>query len=116
MDTLKEVKAIVRTDSVPSLIRVLESRGVTRFFISHIHVLGAGVDPERFRLSLDEGKAYSEKAKIEFVCKAEAVDVILDDIRVAAGTRHRGDGIIAVSNLDRIMNVHTGDEGYLALL
>ncbi len=116
MSELREIKAIVRTDSVAKLVRALEGRGVTRLFVSHIHVLGAGVDPEHFRLSMEEGAAYSEKAKIEFVCDEDEVDLLLTAIRDEAATGHRGDGVIAVTDVDRIVNIRTGDEDHLALL
>ena len=116
MSTLKEITAIVRRDSVASLVRALEKRGVTRLFVSHVHAIGAGVDPEHFRLSMEEGETFSEKAKIEFVCKREDVDELLNAIRHESGTGHRGDGVITVADVNRIVNIRTGAEDYLALL
>jgi nitrogen regulatory protein PII len=42
MNELKEIKAIVRNDSVPDLIHALKGAEITRFFVSRIHALGAG--------------------------------------------------------------------------
>ncbi len=75
---------------------------MTRLFVSHIHVLGAGVDSEHLRLSMEEGQAFSGKAKIELICEADEVDEFLAVVRDEAATAHRGDGVIAVTNLDRI--------------
>jgi hypothetical protein len=52
MNELKEVKAIVRNDSVPDLIQALKGAEITRFFVSRIHALGAGVEPEDYKLSV----------------------------------------------------------------
>jgi hypothetical protein len=46
MTDLREVRAVVRVDCVPELLAALKGAASTRFFVSRIHALGAGVDPE----------------------------------------------------------------------
>lgn len=81
MERMKDVKAIVRVELVAELIRALQNADVDRFYVSRVHAFGAGVDPEDFRPSLDEGGSYTEKAKVEFLCRAECVDDLVDVIR-----------------------------------
>ena len=116
MNDLKEIKAIVRNDCVPDLVHALKGAEITRFFVSRIHALGAGVDPEDYKLSLDDGEAYTEKAKVEFLCPTERTDSILDVIREWACTGHRGDGVVVVSDVADIVNVRTGDRDLIALI
>lgn len=116
MSTLKEMKTIVRTDTVARLVEALEKEGVTRFWISHIHSIGTGVDPEDFRLSFDDGGSYTEKAKIEFLVRADRADMIVDLIRTHCGTGHRGDGVVVVTDVDTVINVRTGARDRLGLL
>lgn len=116
MHALKEIKAVVRRDCVPELIRALKGADITRFFVSRIHALGAGVDPEDYKLSLDDGEAYTEKAKVEFLCGAEEAEAIVALIREWARTGHRGDGVVIVSNVSDVVNVRTGDRNHIALI
>ncbi|MGE0158679.1 MAG: P-II family nitrogen regulator [Gemmatimonadales bacterium] len=113
---LREIKAIVRKDCVPDLVRALSDAEVTRFFVSRIHALGAGVDPEDYKLSLEDGEAYTEKAKVEFLCPADRLDTALELVREWARTGHRGDGVVIVSDVADVVNVRTGDRDLIALI
>lgn len=113
---MKEIKAIVRTERVQAVVKALENAGVARLLICHVHSLGAGVDPEDFRISFEEGATYTEKCKVEVVCEDDAVDDVVQIISETARTGHPGDGIVIVSPVERVTNVRTGDEGALALV
>lgn len=113
---LREIKTIVRTESVARLLEALQDAGVTRFWISHVHSVGAGVDPEDFRVSFEDGGTYSEKAKVEFVADASEIDALIEVIRQHGGTGHRGDGVVLVTDVAHVVNVRTGDRDRLALL
>ncbi len=116
MSAMKYVRAIVRTDCLSRLVQVLKEAKAIRFYVSRVHALGAGVDPEDFRVSMDEGEAYTEKTKVEFLCLAERVDELVEVIRASAQTGHRGDGVIIVSDVTDVVNVRTGDHDRVALL
>ncbi len=113
---MKELKTITRTDSVARLVAALKTAGITRLWVSHVHSIGAGVDPEDYRLSFDEGGTYTEKAKVEFVAPADEVDALLEVIREYGGTGHRGDGVVVLTDVSGVVNVRTGDRDRLALL
>ncbi len=113
---LKELTTIVRTESVAHLVSELEKFDVTRFWVSHVHALGAGVDPGDYRVSFEDGGAYSEKARVEFIVDQEALEAALAVIRDHCATGRRGDGVVVVSDIDTVVNVRTGDRNRLALL
>lgn len=113
---MKLVKAIVRTERVARVVAGLREAGVPRLTISHVHAIGSGVDPRDYRLSIESGSAYTEKAKIELICKAEDADRVVAVIRELARTGERGDGIVAVQEVERCVKIRTGDENALALL
>lgn len=113
---MKEIKAIVRTERVQAVVKALENAGVARLLICHVHSIGAGVDPEDFRVSFEEGTTYTEKCKVEVVCEDDLVGVVVGAIAAAAKTGHPGDGIVIVSPVERVTNVRTGDDGALALV
>lgn len=113
---MKEIKAIVRKERLQDVVTALRNEGVPRLTILHVHSLGSGVDPEHYRMSFEEGGAFTEKARIELVCRATDVDRLIAAIRREARTGHRGDGVIFVTHVDRAVKIRTGDEDVLALL
>lgn len=113
---MKEVKIVLRTDRVDRVVRALTGADLPRFHVSHVHVLGAGVDPEDAHVSMEEGSTYTEKARIELFCRADDVDRVVGLVREHAATGERGDGVIAVTPLERIVSIRTGDEELLAIV
>ncbi|NIQ52024.1 MAG: P-II family nitrogen regulator, partial [Gammaproteobacteria bacterium] len=71
---------------------------------------------EHFRSSFQEGTTYTEKSKVEVICRDDSVDAIVSALMSAAHTGHPGDGIIIVSDVERVVKVRTGEEGPLALV
>lgn len=116
MSEMRHVTTIVRTNRLSGLVQGLKEARVTRFYVSRVHALGAGVDPEEFRVSMDEGEAYTEKSKVEFLCLVDRVGELVEVIRTCAHTGHRGDGVILVSKLSDVVSVRTGDHDLVALL
>ncbi len=116
MRPMKDVKAIVRTECVADLIQALEKAGVQRIYVSHVHAFGAGVDPQDLHPSMDEGEAYTEKAKVEFVCGTDDVETLTTLIRARGCTGHRGDGLVIVSDVSDVVSVRTGEHDGIALL
>lgn len=113
---MKEVKAIVRRDRLEAVVRGLREAGVTRLWTSDVHAIGHGIDPVEAHVSADEGAEFMEKAKLEVFCRGEHLDEVVRVIRARGRTGHRGDGVIAVTPLERCVNVRTGDEELLAVL
>jgi len=116
MKAMKDVKAIVRTECVADLIRALKDEGVLRIYVTHVHAFGAGVDPRDLHPSMDEGEAYTEKAKVEFVCAADDVEALVEHVRQRGCTGHRGDGLVVVSDVADVVSVRTGEHDGVALL
>lgn len=116
MSEMREVKAIVRTDTVARVVEALQRAGVTRLWVCHVHSLGAGVDPRDCRPSFEEGTSHTEKARIEFLARADEVEALVEVVREYAATGHRGDGVVVASNVSDVVSVRTGDHDALALL
>lgn len=113
---MKEVKAIVRKERVDAVVHALRSAGVARLWTSHVRALGYGVDPDEAHVALEEGTEFMEKAKVELYCRAVELEEVIRLVREQASTGHRGDGVIAVTPLERLVSVRTGDEEFLAVL
>ncbi len=113
---MKRIEAIVRVERVAPVVAALREAGVPRLTVSHVHALGSGVDPEDYRLSFEDEAAYTEKAKILLVCPAERVDRVVEVVRRDGRTGHRGDGVVFVSDVERVVKIRTGVEDALALM
>jgi len=113
---MREVKIVLRRDCVDAVVLKLREADIPRFHVSHVHVLGAGVDPEDSRLSLEEGTRYTDKSKIEVFCRAADVQRIVEIVCEHAATGHRGDGLVAVTPIERIVSIRTGEEDVLAVV
>jgi len=113
---MQEIKAFLRMERAQSVVVALRNAGVPRLTLSHMHSLGSGVDPEHYRLSFEEGSAFTEKVRLELVCRAQDVDRFVEIILREARTGHRGDGVVFISGVDRAVKIRNGDEGVLALL
>jgi len=111
-----EVKIVLRRNRADPVLHALRDADIARIHVSHVHVLGAGVDPGDSHLSLEEGTHYTDKVKIEVFCRAADVDAVVEIVREHAATGHRGDGIIAVTPLNGVIGIRTGAEGLLAVV
>jgi nitrogen regulatory protein P-II 1 len=113
---MKEVKAFVRPTDLPEIIHDLIAAGAHRVHTSQVHVVGAGVDDVDYRVSLSEGTSYTDLTKLEVLARADKIEALVEVLRNLAGTGKHGDGIIVVTDVDRIVSVRTGDEGEAALV
>ena len=75
--------------------------------------VGAGVDPEGYRVSAEAGESYSRKKVLEFFRHSSAEEVLIDLVRDCARTGHRGDGIIITSDVGELVNIRTGEEAFM---
>lgn len=113
--SFKQIQTTLRSERLPGLISCLKKRGTSRLFAWHAHALASTVDPQRYRLSIEEGCAYSDMSVLTFFCEERVLDELIGVIREHASTGHSGDGLIVVSDVERIVSVRTGEEGVLAL-
>ncbi len=97
------------------IVCALKEAGVPRFTVTRVHAIGAGVDPEAVKLSWDEGSEYADKAIVQFVCGDERCAELVTVIANAARTRRRGDGIVTVHPVNRIVKIRTRETGLEAL-
>jgi nitrogen regulatory protein P-II 1 len=113
--TMKEIKCFIRRSRVDEVVHGLKAIGVKAMSITSVEGVGAFVDPAHGELSLDYITTYSRIYKIEVVCRAEDVDLIVATIQRLAHTGERGDGAIFVSTVDRAVKIRSGEEGCFIL-
>ncbi len=113
--TIREIKAFVRQACVEPVISSLTALGIGSISIISVDGVGGLSDPRSGKLSVKYPIRYSKIAKIELVCRADDVDEIVNCIRKSACTNTSGDGMIYVTDVDRIIKIRSGDEGTSAL-
>ena len=113
---MKEMRIVVRTECVDPVVHALLEIGVPRLHVSHVHAVGAGVDPSDAHLSMEEGASFTEKARIEVLCRDDDVEPVIRAARAHGATGRRGDGMVWVVPVERVVSVRTGEEGLLAVV
>jgi nitrogen regulatory protein P-II 1 len=114
---MKEIKAYVRPDRLASIVSRLEQEGARDLTVTRVDAIGALADTEKDRLRLfrNYSEKYSDIAKVEMVCADAEVNRFVGVLRETSYTGERGDGRIFVMNVERAVNIRTGDEGEKAL-
>ncbi len=115
MSDMIEVSAIVRVEMLDRVVRMLKESGVPRLTVARVHAIGAGVDPASKKFSLDEGSAYTDKARVCFICAAERAEMFTELVARAARTGQRGDGIVSIKPVLGVTKVLSGATGLEAL-
>ncbi len=113
--TFVELRAVVRLAVLDRVIHALRTAGCPRLTVSHVHAIGAGVDPTAAAVSLLEGSAVSEVALIQLVCGVGDADALTQAVSGAARTGHRGDGIVTRHPVLAVTKIRTGVTGREAL-
>mgnify|MGYP001121938860 CR=1 FL=1 len=103
------IKAYVRKELVCDVVTGLEEIGITRFTAIDTKMIeGKGIDDEEVSTELCE--TYSTMVKVEIICRKEQIDPIVEIILKKSSTGARGDGIIGVSELKKVIRVRDGKE------
>ncbi len=112
---MKKISIVTRQSSFNKLKSALEKIGVTGMTVTE--VLGCGIQkgqPELYRGSPVEATLLP-KVKIEVVISKIPVDILVKTAKKALYTGKIGDGKIFVYDVENVIRVSTGEEGYDAL-
>ncbi len=108
---MKEIKAYVRTDRVNDIIQALEKAGVNGMTLIDVMAVGANIDPQNYKFSMSLVERYQKIAKLEIICRDADADRYVEIIRENGTTHSKGDGLITVSDVERLVKVRNGAEG-----
>lgn len=102
---MKEIKAYLRKHMVEHVIDAIQSLanppGLT---LSDVRGLGHTEQPE-------PPAQFLERVKLEIVVPDERADEIIRIITKSARTSYHGDGLVFVSDVERVVRVRNGSEG-----
>lgn len=114
---MKLVKAYISTYFAHDTIFALEKIGVPRVSVSNLEEIGPETDQSQKSLSSEFG-LFSPMVKCEISVNDDKIDSIIAAILKTARTGEhgaQGDGIIAVSPVEDVISIRTGEKGAHAL-
>ena len=106
---MKEIKAFVRPNKVNEIVQQLKNKGFENMTISSAEGTGK-LQRENASVSQKFSITDSEIAKLEIVAEDNDVEAICSIISEYGSTINSGDGLIYVSNVERVFRVKTGLE------
>ena len=115
MDTITKIEIITRQNKFDELKNALNDIGITGMTVSH--VLGCGVQkgkPEYYRGVQVEANLLP-KVQIDIVVSKVPVRSVIETAKNVLYTGHIGDGKIFVYDVENVVKVRTGEEGFDAL-
>jgi nitrogen regulatory protein P-II 1 len=107
---MKLVKAYVRTFMVQGVVEALRDVGMPRLTAIDVRRLGDEIDPQELKLSAELGSTYTTMVKLELICEDDYVEKAVNIIKEKAKTGHKGDGLIAVSVLEKVIKIRNGEQ------
>lgn len=112
---LTKITILCKESKFESLKTALNNVGVTGITVTH--VLGCGAQkgrPEYYR-GVPVDIMLLPKLEVEVVVSKVPVSVVVDAAKAALYTGHIGDGKIFVYDVENVIRIRTGEEGYAAL-
>lgn len=106
---MKEIKAFVKPFKVNDILNQLLQAGYPNTTVSLAEGTGKFKSDES-TLSTHFSITNSKVAKIEIVCNNRDVDQIVNIISIKGRTGNTGDGLIYVSDIEKVIRVRTGLE------
>ena len=106
---MKEIKAFVKPFKVNDILNLLLQAGYPNTTVSLAEGTGK-FQSDDSTLSTHFSITDSKVAKIEIVCNDSDVDQIVNIISVKGRTGNPGDGLIYVSDIEKVIRVRTGQE------
>ena len=112
---MKLIKAFVRKNRVDDVLLGLQEAGAAGATVSHVHGVGYGFRRHLGGLAPNDLSKTEEAFKVEVVCRSQQVDDLLETLVSSARTGFAGDGIVFVTNVERVKKIRNGNEGHDAL-
>ncbi len=110
-----KIEIICKESRFDSLKNAMTALGITGMTVSH--VLGCGVQrgrPEYYR-GVQVETNLLPKIQVDIVVSKVPVRLVIETAKTVLYTGHIGDGKIFVSDVENVVKVRTGEEGYDAL-
>ncbi len=113
---MKEIKAYIRVEKAEEVVHALEEAGVPGLTAVEVNCIGAGIEKEKAKYSINLAEKVCPKTKLEIVCTDRDAERLVEIIKEKAWTSRKGDGIIFMTEISDAIKIGTGVRGEDALL
>ncbi|MGM9521113.1 MAG: ammonium transporter, partial [Oscillospiraceae bacterium] len=110
-----KIEIICKESRIERLTKALVDLGVTGMTVSHVMGCGAQKGAPEYYRGVKVEATLLPKAQIDVVVSKIPVRTVIETAKKALYTGHIGDGKIFVYNVENVVKVRTGEEGYDAL-
>jgi nitrogen regulatory protein P-II 1 len=107
-----KIEAIVRSSVLHKIQDALSEMGIPTFSAYQVQITGIHKAHEGWRNKTSD---FIPKMKIEILCESKDEEKISNTIQKTATTGTKGDGIILVYNIDKLVKIKNGRTGANAL-
>ncbi|MDP7019197.1 MAG: P-II family nitrogen regulator [Pirellulaceae bacterium] len=112
---MKKVEAIIRVFKLEDVKNALTEAGVHGMTVSEVRGFGRQKGHTEMYRGTEYAVDFVPKVKIEVVCSAGNLQLVIDTILRGAQTGQIGDGKIFVTELENSIRIRTGETGEDAL-
>lgn len=108
---MKEIKAFIRSEKFNHVYEALRKEGYCCLTVFEGEGTGKYTAKSKGWPSLKFPYLHSKVTKLEMVCKKEDLNRIIQIIRENASSGRSGDGLIYVSEVEKVIRVRDGNVG-----
>ena len=112
---LTKISIVCRQSQLETLKNALAGVGVTGLTVTQVMGCGAQNGQPEFYRGAPVGVTLLPKMKVEVVVSKVPVRTVIETAKAALRTGHIGDGKLFVYDVENVVRVRTGEEGYDAL-
>lgn len=112
---LTKISIITRQNKLNELMHALNSIGITGITVTNVLGCGTQKGASHFYRGVEIDMSLLPKIKVEIVVSKVPVQLVLDTARKALYTGKIGDGKMFVYDIENVVKVRTGEEGFDAL-
>lgn len=112
---LTKISIITRQNKLNELMHALNSIGITGITVTNVLGCGTQKGASHFYRGVEMDMSLIPKIKVEIVVSKVPVQLVLDTARKALYTGKIGDGKMFVYDIENVVKVRTGEEGFDAL-
>ena len=112
---LTKISIITRQNKLNELMHALNSIGITGITVTNVLGCGTQKGASHFYRGVEMDMSLLPKIKVEIVVSKVPVQLVLDTARKALYTGKIGDGKMFVYDIENVVKVRTGEEGFDAL-
>lgn len=112
---LTKISIITRQNKLNELMHALNSIGITGITVTNVLGCGTQKGASHFYRGVEMDMSLLPKIKVDIVVSKVPVQLVLDTARKALYTGKIGDGKMFVYDIENVVKVRTGEEGFDAL-